>query len=326
MSKITLDRVASGYDLSKINNNFQTIQTALNNTLSRDGTTPNTMSANLDMNGYRLINELASTGNGFIWKGAWLTATAYAINNLVSENGSTYICTTAHTSGNFVTDLAAGKWEVVASKGASGGGSGDLVSANNLSDVANVAAARSNLGLQIGVNVQEYDEQLAELAAIVPAQGDIIYHNGTDWVKLAAGTSGHFLKTLGAGANPAWDAAPTAGTLTVGTPLVLNPYTVNTTTTQAHGLGVQPSFFKVEMECLTIDTGWQVGDKIDVTSMITTDGGTASDAYIMVYSDATNTNLLLGVGPICFGSKVTRSRFYITTASWKITVTPYKLN
>lgn len=35
-------------------------------------------------------------------------------------------------------------------------------------------------------------------------QGDIIYHNGTNWVRLAAGTSGQFLKTQGSSANPTW--------------------------------------------------------------------------------------------------------------------------
>lgn len=35
-------------------------------------------------------------------------------------------------------------------------------------------------------------------------QGDVPYHNGTLETRLAAGTSGQFLKTLGAGANPAW--------------------------------------------------------------------------------------------------------------------------
>jgi hypothetical protein len=36
------------------------------------------------------------------------------------------------------------------------------------------------------------------------AQGDVLYYNGTSWVRLGAGTSGQFLKTNGAGANPAW--------------------------------------------------------------------------------------------------------------------------
>jgi hypothetical protein len=42
-------------------------------------------------------------------------------------------------------------------------------------------------------------------------QGDILYYNGTNNVRLAAGTSGQFLKTLGAGANPAWADAASAG-------------------------------------------------------------------------------------------------------------------
>ena len=39
------------------------------------------------------------------------------------------------------------------------------------------------------------------------AQGDVMYYNGTDWVRLGFGTSGHFLKTQGTGANPVWAAA-----------------------------------------------------------------------------------------------------------------------
>lgn len=38
------------------------------------------------------------------------------------------------------------------------------------------------------------------------AQGDVLYFDGTDWVRLAAGTSGYFLKTQGAAANPVWAA------------------------------------------------------------------------------------------------------------------------
>ena len=36
------------------------------------------------------------------------------------------------------------------------------------------------------------------------SQGDILYFDGSTITKLVAGTSGQFLKTLGAGANPAW--------------------------------------------------------------------------------------------------------------------------
>ena len=36
------------------------------------------------------------------------------------------------------------------------------------------------------------------------AQGDILYYNGAAWARLPAGTSGFFLETQGASANPTW--------------------------------------------------------------------------------------------------------------------------
>lgn len=47
------------------------------------------------------------------------------------------------------------------------------------------------------------------------AQGDIFYVDGTgNIVRLAAGTSGQFLKTQGAGADPVWDSPPAGWTVT----------------------------------------------------------------------------------------------------------------
>lgn len=59
-------------------------------------------------------------GRSFIWKGQWLTTTAYAVDDVVYQTGSSYICLTAHTSGTFATDLAASKWELLAQKGDTG--------------------------------------------------------------------------------------------------------------------------------------------------------------------------------------------------------------
>ncbi len=50
-------------------------------------------------------------------------------------------------------------------------------------------------------------------SAISSTQGSILYRSATAWVALGPGTSGNFLKTNGAGANPAWSAV-TAGTVT----------------------------------------------------------------------------------------------------------------
>lgn len=49
-----------------------------------------------------------------------------------------------------------------------------------------------------------------------PAQGAVMYFDGTKWTGLAAGTSGYFLKTQGAAANPIWavTGAPRVTTIT----------------------------------------------------------------------------------------------------------------
>src|SRR5258708_1515532 len=60
MSKITLNNVVSLIDATTaantINANNATVQTAMDNTLSRDGTAPNKMGSNLDMNSFQVIN------------------------------------------------------------------------------------------------------------------------------------------------------------------------------------------------------------------------------------------------------------------------------
>lgn len=75
-----------------------------------------------------------------------------------------------------------------------GSGSGDVVGDDTSTTVQNIVAYNTTGG-----------KNITELTG---TQGDVLYHNGTSWVKLAAGTSGNFLKTNGAGANPAWAAAP----------------------------------------------------------------------------------------------------------------------
>ena len=53
-------------------------------------------------------------------------------------------------------------------------------------------------------------DSLSDVVITTEAQGDILYFNGTNWVNLPAGTSGYFLKTQGAGANPVWVAGASA--------------------------------------------------------------------------------------------------------------------
>lgn len=115
------------------------------------------------------------------WRGAWLTATVYDVNDLARENGSTYICLAAHTAGTFSADLSAGRWELFAQQGSPGPGTGDMLAANNLSDVASVATARTNLGgTATGVAVFTAADAAAARVAIgatgiVPTGGIIMW-------------------------------------------------------------------------------------------------------------------------------------------------------
>jgi hypothetical protein len=50
-------------------------------------------------------------------RGLWATATAYVANDLIDRGGAGYICPVGmdHTSGDFATDYAAGKWQAFGS-------------------------------------------------------------------------------------------------------------------------------------------------------------------------------------------------------------------
>jgi hypothetical protein len=115
MPKVPLSSITSGYGtVDALNANFNAIEAAFDNTLSRDGDTPNQMTANLDMNGFSILNQKNPiTVEGFNWEGQWLTATAYQVGDVIQQSGSVYICVIAHTSGTFATDLAALRWQLV---------------------------------------------------------------------------------------------------------------------------------------------------------------------------------------------------------------------
>ena len=116
MAKLTLNDVTTGYQsTTAANTNNTLIEAALENTVSRDGTAPNTMTGSLDMNGQNILN----LGNpiaieGWVWEGPWATTTAYIIGDVVENSGTSYICILAHTSGTFSTDLSNVKWQLIA--------------------------------------------------------------------------------------------------------------------------------------------------------------------------------------------------------------------
>lgn len=93
-------------------------------------------------------------------------------------------------------------------------GTGDLLSTNNLSEVANAATARTNLGVAIGADVQAYDADLGAVAGL--AANGIIARTGAGTAAARALTAGSSKLSVtngdGVSGNPTVD----VGTLTSG--------------------------------------------------------------------------------------------------------------
>jgi len=98
-----------------INVNFEAINTKLENTLSLDGSVPNALNADLDLNGNNLLN----VGNlvTMFWRGEFDDTVNYKVNDGVLYNGSSYVCI-KNSFGILPTDET--YWDVFAQKGDTG--------------------------------------------------------------------------------------------------------------------------------------------------------------------------------------------------------------
>lgn len=219
MAKVTLNNLASLQDeasaIATINANFDAIEVAVEKTLSRDGTSPNTMSAVFDANGQRIVNlsepsvstdaatksyvdQVAGAGvegpagtngtngtDGDDGEDGWAPVLAVesdgdrrVINVVDWISGTGTKPTTGYLGPLGIVALIADAVDIRGAQGTSGPGSGDLLAANNLSDISSVSTARTNLGLAIGTNVQAYSAVLAALAALTNAADKGIQFSG----------------------------------------------------------------------------------------------------------------------------------------------------
>lgn len=130
-------------------------------------------------------------------------------------------------------------------------------------------------------------------------QGDILYYNGTNWTRLAAGTNGYFLKTQGPSANPAWASAGSGTVTQVNTGTGLTGGPVSTTGT------------------ISIDTTAvpQLGAANTFTGTLTISGNTSFTAGKTITIGTTGTAPIAGVAAVVKNSTATVNTTAVTANS-----------
>ncbi len=108
-----------------------------------------------------------------LYLGAKATEPALDNDGDALQDGALYFNTTS--SNMFVYDLSTTTWLGVS-------GEGFLVAANNLSDLGNAATSRTNLGVEIGVDVQEFSATTANYADVTANFTGTLQNGGSNVV------------------------------------------------------------------------------------------------------------------------------------------------
>lgn len=110
--------------------------------------------------------------------------------------------------------------------------------------------------------------------------------------------------------------------ITAGSVLSQNPYATSATVTQAHGLGAEPTFVKIILECINAEHNYSTGDRIVFTGF----GTSFNDSQgLTVLVDSTNVIMITATGLPYVLNKTTFTGAAITAVNWKVFITPYRV-
>jgi microcystin-dependent protein len=165
---LSLRDIGSGYNRTTINQNFASIEAALADGVSRSGTTPNTMSADFDLNNNDLLNVADGRFTRIFVDGTEITTESMSRGYagwspnfaIVSDSARRVLQLTSWIGGegdapttgvgqylgpSGFTSTIGDATDIRGPQGASGPGSGDLLASQNLNDLASKPTAFSNI-------------------------------------------------------------------------------------------------------------------------------------------------------------------------------------
>lgn len=166
MPKLALTDITGGYPSpTTVNANNTAIENAMENTLSRDGTSPNAMNAEFDMNGYRIINLGAPVAASDAARKTDVDAVIAA--GLPDQTG--------HAGQALVTNGTAADWAAVEAAGAAAAAIAAHVAAGDPHPTYTTAAELSSAL----AGYQPLDSDLTTIAANITAAGHALLDDAT---------------------------------------------------------------------------------------------------------------------------------------------------
>lgn len=166
-------------DYDRIKTSLDSVIAAIEDVRRSDGALVNSI-----VTADSLSSEVLTLMGNWTPRGTWVTATSYAVNDVVRDSGIAYVCLTAHTSGTFATDLAANKWMQLGASLTTAADvtfvpAGSLASTDVQAAIEEVSGDVTSLTTTVS-GKQASDATLTALAAVTTAADKLIYATGAD--------------------------------------------------------------------------------------------------------------------------------------------------